>query len=348
MHTRILAVAAVAALASATSAHGPKSKAFFNSSKANAAVRSGDGAAQAQLYMMQPPRQVTGTHEAIGFEITLRDEEPLTFETFELSYVRYDPTGRLPDESPSGLILRRSFFAFGFQPPSGVKTFLFNYTIGRPLQLPETFGLGVRMPAAPSWPQSDGLSVVAQLNLPGDPNRPRVPAAYAGEVWAFERLAGSLQATPLGGRTLDTLAVTASFTGSVIQGFVRSSAYGSVEDLYGPESLFPDASRGDAIGASAHAGFQGFPFLLLYVAPQRRATPWCCMGPPNERWYLELVSPFPVLLEAAALDLFGKATLGPWPIAAFPPVMRDFWLQGVLVSQTWQIQLSDAIGCTGA
>lgn len=321
--------------------HGAKEKPFFNDTKANGATRGGAGGAQAHLYMMQPRLQLTGYHDTVGFVCTLQDEDPSTIEQFELSYVRYNSSGTGPDEGPTGLILRKSLRAFGF----GGKTVKLNFTIGLPVKIDTpNYGLAIRMPAAPNWP-TDGLSMVGQLNEPGDPKRPRVPAAHAQEVWAYERLPGALQATPYAGRALDSLSMTGWYAGSVLQGFVQSNAYGGAsEQLWGPESMFPDASRGDSVGVFAHSNDPLFPFLLLYVSPALNPTPWCCHGPPNDTWFLNFGRPFPFLLAALKLDLNGQATIGPFPLAGFPAEMDELWMQGMVMSDAGQVQLTDAVG----
>ncbi len=345
--TAFLWVVASCAIAGFSAAHGPKSKPFWNG-KHNAVTRGAAGAAATELIMMQPPLQVTGRHDLVGFDVTLQDEDPLTLERLTISAVRFAANGVDPDLSPAGLLTSRSFFAFGFPPPGGGNAFQFTMTIGLPVRMPDHFGVVVSLPAASGWPQSDGLSVQAQLNLPNDPLRPRVPAARAGAVWAFERPAGTSAAVPLGGRTLDTLAVSPLFAGSVLQGFVRSSAYGNPpEDLYGPESLFPEAARGDEFGLSVHAASATFPFALVYLSPTQLPTPFCCIGAPNDHWYLGLAPPFPLQLGAIVLDPNGFGTVGPFPMRAIPPALRSFWVQAAVVSQAMQVQLTDAVGFAG-
>lgn len=346
----ILGAAILGALAGLVPAHGVKSKPFFNKTKHNAATRGDAGSAATQLYMMQPPRHLTGQHDFVGYDVTLQDENPLTVESLDLSIVRFASGGSgMPDETTGGEVVAvRSFFVFGFPPPGGGKAFEFRLTIGNPITLPDHFGIGIGLAASPNWPASDGLSVQAQLNLANDPLRPRVPAPYQGRAWAFERFGGAASATPLGGRSLDTLAVSPVLAGTVLHPYVASDAYGSgVETLYGPESMFPSAARGDGFGVFVDTASPNFPLLVLYLSPKLLTPSWCCMGIPNDRWYIGLDPPFPVLLSTTVLDANGQATLGPWPVSALPPGLRDFWLQGAVISPALQMQLTDAIGFEG-
>jgi len=338
---------AVTALAAMAVPHGPKAKPFFNANKSNASTRGAAGSGAVQLYMMQPPAYLTGAHEAVGFEIQLQDEDALTPEFVDISFVRYAQNGIDPDETPAGEIRKATFRVFGFG-PAGRQSFDFLLTLGGTQPLPDHFGIGLSMPANSAWPATDGLSIHGQLNLPNDPSRPRVPAPHQTHTWAFERPSGVAQARPLENRSLDTLDVTGSFAGSVIQAYVRTTAYGGgPEDLDGPESLYPSAARGDSFGIRAHGNDAAFPVFLLFISPGVLKSPVCCIGVPNSSWYLEFAGPFPLLLAAVSLDLKGQANVGPYPIASFPAGFRSFWLQGAVMSASWRFQLTDAVQING-
>ena len=266
--------------------------------KTNASVRGTvSGTEGNQLYMMDPQLNHTGTREVIGYRATIQDEDAATPEFIDFSYVKFDVDGVHPVEGPAGVILKSTYPTFGFG--TGQVSFDYAFTIGIPQTMTEiNSGFGLRLPSNMAWP-ADGASVHAQLNLPGHPQRFRVPPPYDKQVWAFERPEGWPEVRPLGGRTLDTLLVATMWaTDPILQTFVVTDAYGNgPENLFGPESLHPVAARGDELGfflQGGNDGENGTAYFML--SPTLSATPFEYMPAMGNKFiYLDFTSNWPVL-----------------------------------------------------
>ena len=327
--------------------HGIITKHLFNAvngvSKSNAATRGSVTTESNQLYVMLPATHITGHHKVVGYEVHCQDQSSITPETIELSMVKFAANGVDPDETPSGELHRAQYRVFGFP---GLPSLLFLLTIGYEVPVPHRHGMGIKLLAEPNWP-TDGISMIGQLNLPNDPLRPRVLPPHDKEVFTFERPEGATQAKPLGGRTLDTLAVAPGYFGSILQMFNFSTAYGgNPEVLFGPEALYPVASRGDHVGINIHGRDPGiFPIMAVLMAPRQRISPLLVVTQP-ETGYLYLDS-VPILLSWHVLDFQGKATVGPFPLGVLPPTLRDWYFQGVNLSLARRYEMSDAVGFLG-
>ncbi|MEZ5988847.1 MAG: hypothetical protein R3F30_06940 [Planctomycetota bacterium] len=339
-----IAAATVVALAALgpVVGHGIFEKTMW-SDKANAATRGTAGAKATTLYMMQPPRFVTGYHQSIGWTITLQDEDASTAETVKLSFIPYASDGVSPETDPKKVIQSLQFNVFGLG-MTGVQARNWLVTFGFPTPMPANFGVAIDLPANAQWPK-DGLSVHAQLNLPQDSRRPRVPAPYDKRVYAFEQPAGALAPTPLGGRTLDVLRLGSAFIEPTIQAWLESSAYGlGTEVLWGLEALHPVASRGDKVGFYLDGGqFGTGEWGLLFASPKLLSTPI-----PFPRGTL-MIDPAPaVLFQVFQLDSIGRHTTTAFPWSTVPATVRSFWVQAVVYqSLNNDLELSDAIGFEG-
>ncbi len=368
--TSIGAAAVLAFLAAVVVAHnGVLVKPLFNvaeiylpsgatqwvNAKVNASTRGAAGGNATMLYMMDPKRNHHGALDVIGWRIFAQDEDASTLEPFEMQMVKYAANGVDPDESPSGIIKSYMFWLFGVG-GSGREARQYDITIqpSRPYTMPvANHGVAFKIESDPTWP-SDGLSVQAQLNLPGDPLQPRVPAPFANQVWTFERPAGQATATPLGGRTLDTLLFTTMYViDPVLKSYVVSGAYGSgPEDLFGPESMHPDSARGDQVGFYLQGGNDGpVAVALLLWSPWLAPTP-TRFGPAagNSPFvHLAFVPPFPVVLQTGIPNpTYGQLRFPAIPFHAFPPAAREFWCQALVVFPPLGLmRLTDAVGIKG-
>lgn len=338
----LLLVLLLLLLGSSLMAHGFFEKAFSNR-KINGTVRGLARGGATELFMMQPRGYLNGKFSAVGFRLTAQDEEAATQENITLSYVPYDKDGVHPDLNKE--VLKSSFRLFGFG-DQGQKAYNFLLTVGFPQQIPQNFGIKIALPKAPKWPL-DGPSIHGQLNLPRDSQRPRVPAPFQKEVYAFERPAGQTRALPLGGRTLDVLETTGVFIEPVLQTVLISKAYGLGEEtLKGIETLHPDAGRKDKLFFEIQGGQIGASGLgIVYLSPGLLKTP--IPGPVGE-WHLSLTPPFPFLLEATTLDPFGKGKTRVYPFALFPKGFRDFWVQCVILNPaTKETEFTDSVRIQG-
>jgi hypothetical protein len=326
--------------------------------KTNASTRGSATTEPTTLYMMNPPLNHTGNLDAVGWRVRLQDEEASTFDQVEFQWLQFAPNGVDPDTSPAGNLLRSVQFIFWFG-ATGQQSMDFELTIGPPLRLrAKNHGIAVRLPAAPSWP-SDGLSMHAQLNLPNDALRPRVPAPYDQQVWAFEQPGTQLTPTPLGGRVLDTLLFATLFAvDPVLQTFVVSEAYGNgPEELYGPESMHPVASRGDQLGFFLQGGNDGSAgFAFLYLSQTLLPTPFTLLGAAGNSPFIWL-DPTNIFVTPLMVGLpnpqHGQHKFPTFPFSLFPPGFRDAWFQCLVyyppssVPPNGLIRLTDAVGVKG-
>ncbi len=365
-----LAVAAglIVLLASVVAAHGQFVKPRFNveeilstttgpqwvNAKVNAATRGAAGGNATMLYAMEPPRNHHGALDVLGWRIFAQDEDASTLEPFEMQIVKYAANGVDPDESPSGIVKSYKFFLFGTTPTPGPEARQYEISFGRPYTMPvANHGVAFKIESDPTWP-SDGLSVQAQLNLLGDPLQPRVPAQFGQQVWTFERPTGQATATPLGGRTLDTLLFTTMYViDPVLKSYVVSSAYGSgAEELWGPESMHPDSTRGDRIGFFVQGGNDGvFGVALLLWSPWLAPNPvrFSPAAGNSPFVHLAFAPPFPIVLQVGNPNpTHGQLKFPAFPFHAFPPVARSFWCQVLIVyPSTGLMRLTDAVGIAG-
>ena len=325
-------------------AHGIFEKVLWND-KANAATRGNAGSKATTLYMMQPKHFVTGTHQTVGWRITLQDEDASTSEPVGLHFVPYAPDGKSPEIDPKKRITSLQLNLFG-RGMTGTQAMSWLITFGFPKPLPRNHGLAVELPANSLWPK-DGLSVHGQLNLPQDSRRPRIPAPHDKQVWAFEQPSGATTATPLGGRTLDSLMFGGLYIEPTLRPFLESKAYGlGTEKLYGVDVMHPVASRGDRLGFFIDGGIFGTSeWGLVLISPKILANEI-----PFPRGYLQIdpTAPFPVVLLAQKLDSLGQATTMSIPFSSFPAGLRTFWAQAAIVQVTnVDMELSDAVGFSG-
>jgi hypothetical protein len=335
---------ALLALAGAATSHGLFEKPFYNR-KTNYTTRGVANGGATILYMMQPHRHMTGAHETIGWRTTMQDEEGNTQETVKFRFIKFAANGVDPDTTATGTVVSSTYRLFGFG-DQGITVREFLLTVGFPQPLPDNFGIAVEIPANTTWPK-DGASIHAQLNIQNDSRRPRVLPPHDRNVWAFEQPGATIAPVPLGGRTLDTLAIGPVFIEPTLTVWNRSPAYGlGFEDLYGPESVFPVAARGDMIGVEVNGGQVGVSGLgLLYVAPDLTMTP---IPLPIGAVLLSLKPPFPVHVVTLELDNFGIGRLEPFPFTVVPPEARSFWLQAIVVNPwSLEIEATDAVGVLG-
>lgn len=268
-----VAAASTALVAQGPAVHGVFEKPFWSFGKTNRATRgAGAGTQGSTLYMMQPREHATGARQSVGFAFTAQDEDASTSERCVLRYVRYAADGRSPDTSAQGTIASVQVDLFGRQ--SGARAREFRVSLGRQVTLPAQFGVAIDLASNARWPR-DGASVHAQLNMPQDSRRPRIPAPHNKLTWAFEAADARSPASALGGRANDLLALTGQYTEAVLQLYVETTAYGlGTETLFGAEAYFPSAARGDRFGLVVDAGIGlSGSVAVVFVAPRRLAAP---------------------------------------------------------------------------
>jgi len=332
----------VSALAAQLPQHGLFEKPFYND-KTNYATRGGAGGQETTLYMMEPKPHMTGLHDTVGWTLTVQDEDASTPENLTFQFVRYASNGNDPDASKT--IYKTTWPLFGLG-DSGVKAYSFRVTFGLPQSLPRNYGVGITLQARSNWPK-DGASVHGQLNIANDSRRPRVPAPFDKQVWAFEMPKNTTKPVALGGRTLDTLAMTTLHIEPVMRVMNVSSAYGlGTETLYGPEAQHPVASRGDQIGFFLNGGMIAVQGIgVLFLAPALATNP---VPLPRGEWELPLTPPWPYPAFVLNLDGLGQGTVPALPFSSFPVGFRSFWAQFLVVNPiTSEFEISEAMGVYG-
>ncbi len=326
-------------------AHGLFSKPLSNK-KVNRATRGLAKGGATTLAMMKPQLHSYGRFQTIGWDCRMQDEEAATQELVRFRVVRFAKDGVSPDLSAAGTVLSLKVKLFGLG-MKGVTARDFRITIGFPTQVPDACGFAVDLPANSNWPK-DGATLHGQLNLPNDSLRPRVPAPFANQVWAFEKAANAVSPKALGGRTLDSLELSPLYVEPVLARFLSSTAYGlGREELRGPESMHPDAARGDAFGFEIGAGIVGANgYCVILLGTQLRPKP--LRLPFFGWWHLVDRAPFPFPLHVHALDALGNGKTGTWAAKLLPKSFRKFFAQGLILNpSTLEYEATDVVGFDG-
>lgn len=291
---------------------------IFYSGQTSASVR--DSSTQTdRIFFMQPAMARYGHGRGSGFRGVLQDENQQTSETIRLSFVRY----AADNVRPGAVISEVTYTIFGTG--TGRAAYRFTFTLATRPALPTAVGIGVTLAPPGGWPQ-DGVSIHYQN---GD--KTRLPGGVTKPQWTWRRTGTQIQSFA---PAASTLLLGGLYEEGVIRVLVSTTAYGSRQDLYGPEALYPDPARGDRVGFSlSHDGFKNQLGLVL-LSPAY-ATPVSL--PPFGTLLVNLVGS--VFGPAMSLDANGDAQTATLPI---PSGLR-FAAQGVFLTATsGQVRLGDA------
>jgi hypothetical protein len=327
MRHRLIATLCLCGLPAIASAQTLNEKIFHNPSKTTASTRD-QAATTDRLYFMQPQMALRQYGKGGGFRGVLQDQNQATAEPVRLAFVAYAGDNVSPDTTAAGTLVEASYQLFGTG--TGGAAYLWTMTFGPTAALPQHFGLRLTLAPANGWP-ADGCSVHYQNGT-----TTKVPAAVTRPQWTFV-LAGNSAlafATPA-----STFHLGGLYEEPVTRHFVNSSAYGAPEDLLGPESLWPDSTRGDKLGWSlSGAAFPGKVALPCLAAAYGPPIP---VGPPGT--YL-MSLPVLVIGQPLVLDAAGNFKTAAIPV---PPALQLATQTIFLDPTATRLRLSDAARISG-
>ena len=211
------------------------------------------------VYSMQPRAFRLGQGAATGWSTVLQDQNIATSEVVEMGFVQYAGTG--PDLSANGTLTNVKFTLFGVG--SGVGAFRYTLTTAQKVPVGAQSGIRIILPAPRAWP-GDSVGVHIQSG-----SATKVAPAKR-QQWTFGRSSTTPVAWLERGSTLRTGGL---YDRSTTQIFVESNAYGANERLFGPEAIYPIASRGDKLGFQVRDQRFAGDFAMIMVSPGYRATP---------------------------------------------------------------------------
>ncbi len=279
------------------------------------------------IYAMEPALSRTGYGGARGFRVVLQDQDYNTAETVQFGFVRYASNKSSPDVSAGGLIFNGGLSLKFPKPATGVvSAAMWTITLGQPVVLPKNHGIRLVLPVPPK--AADGIGVHAQRG-----NTSRVPAALQKQGTFSLSSAGAAVAFF---EKATTLHAGAFYVEPVTQMYVRSSAYGTSEDLLGLEALHPNATGGDKIGFLMTGDAFASQVALLMISGGLRASPITTpigslfLNPPTGAIQLPFV-----------LDATGKAKS---PAVAIPAKLKIWSQTAFLDLKKSVVRLSDATG----
>ena len=294
-------------------------KTFHNTRHSTSAARI-KGTSENFVYWMQPHLFRKGQGDATGWQGAFQDEDAATAETVQMGFVRYANDDMSPDLSSGGMITNVQFKIFGAG--TGKSAAIWRLTTTTKMPLPHHSGIRMVLGRPAAWP-TDGLTVHLQ-----DGATTKIPEALR-KPWAF----GRSSSTPIAwGAPGSTIHMGALYDSPVTHGFVRSSAYGSDEDLFGPEALHPDSTRGDRIGFRVVATSYANQFALLMSSGNYRAAPL------DSPLGFVLIENF---LMAGLMPLDGKG-IGTSPVVPVPGGLHFATQSALFDMKTLNIEFSDA------
>ena len=316
---------------------GYQVKYLYNDQKTATSFRATSGQADT-LYYMPPPGFHRGYGKAQGWVVGLHDADASTAETVKLGFQAFDKNQTGPDpKKPVGVEISYSLFGTS----AGGQSRIWLLTVGSaspkqsPIQLPPQFGMRITLPrpqpgSGQTW-QQVAVSILYQqgskIQYPSGVNRTQMTFVKTGSQ--------TVQAI---GQVGSTFFLGTLLTEPTLQIYLRSTAYGGKpEDLFGPEALYPDPTRGDRIGwLMSYRKFTlrpGPPLVLPLVAPRAlganlsTAVGDLILG-------LNFVPLTPLLLNAT-----GTADTGP---VSLPKGVR-FWTQALFLDPLKkEVRLSSA------
>lgn len=281
---------------------------------------------QDTLYYMPPPGFHRGYGEAQGWVVGLHDADASTSESVKLGFQSFDAQMTGPDPSKN-LGVEITYSLFGTS--TGAQTRIWLLTVGNsspvqpPIKLPPYYGLRVSLPApVPGIGQTWQQVAVSLLQQQG--SKIQYPSGVAKRQMTFVKT-GATTAQPIGEKG-STFFFGALLSEPTLQIYLHSTAYGiTVEDLFGPESLYPDSARGDQIGwfmSYRKYGFRpGSQLVVPLVAPNTlRANVSTAFGDLILGLNFLALAPMP-------LDATGSADSGPVPI----PKGISLWTQALFI-----------------
>ncbi len=293
---------------------------------------------QDTLYYMPPPGFHRGYGQAQGWVVGLFDADASTAETIKVGFQAFNSNQTGPDVKKSlGAELTYSLFGT----TTGAQSRIWLLTVGTgtpqqgPILLPPQYGLRITLPRpVPGLGQTWMQVAVSILYQQG--SKVQYPSGVTKTQMTFVKT-NSASAIPIG-QTGSTFLFGTLLSEPTLQIYLRSTAYGGkAEDLFGPEALYPQASRGDRVGwllsYRKFAFRQGPPLVIpLVSASNLRANLPTPIG--DLILGLNFIPLTPLLLNRG-----GSADSGPVPI---PGGVR-LWTQALFIDTVKsELRLSSA------
>ncbi len=267
---------------------GLNEKIFHNAAHTSATTRVSANAVDT-IYFMQPGAFHTGYGMVSGWRGIFQDQNQATSEQVSIAVVKYAANGVSPDITPAGTVTgsKTTFTLFGSG--TGAAAYSWTLTMLKPVTIPAKAGIALTLAAPRGWP-NDGVSIHYQagttLKLPAGVS----PARYTFYKTTTNTLGNFATAG-------STLALGFLLERPILQVFTNSSAYGTAENLYGPESLFPGQSRGDKIGFRFEGDAFPSQFVILMLAKN--------------------------ILSKGITSPFGMILIDPLSVVSVPPIALD-------------------------
>lgn len=235
-------------------------KLLFNRAHATGATRDSSSDADT-LFFMQPQDFRYGQGPMTGWRATFQDSNAATSETVQMGFVKYAADNAKPDVTATGLRTNVEYTVFGTG--SGSQAVEWTMTTATKVPALRFGGIRVILPAPRSV--ADRLSVQTQAGT-----SVKIPVGLRKQ-WTYVLKSGAAQSYLSPGTTL---LAGGLYDCPVVQIYVSSTAYGTGRELLlGPESIFPDASRGDGVGFAVQSQKHAAGFALVVAAAGYAPTP---------------------------------------------------------------------------
>ncbi len=286
----VLAIATTLSLSSPADAQSGRNEKHFYTPIQVQAVRQNPNAAD-YLYFMPDENFHRGYGRATGFRAVLQDQDQSTAELVQFGFVK-SAGGHKPDVSATGLLANARVSLFGVG--TGAAAYEYTVTLSKPQTITENAGLRIVIPAANNW-STDGVTIHYQNG-----NQIKLPSGVTKRQYTHYLNGSAAAAFSTPASLLDLAAL---YEEPVSRHFVRSTVYGLSRDLFGPESIWLDSTRGDRIGWSVSG--DTFPFHA-----QKSLT-----------YYLVMLSGN--YSSSATVTPFGNILLNPAPLIYLPPLPLD-------------------------
>lgn len=323
MRPRLVSLSLALSLLAPTLA-GQNEKVFFSDNQASGTDRIRNDTPN--VYYFVPPLAFRyGYGKASGVHVTLKDSNQATSEEVFVGFGRV--TNGVPDAAGNIGIAKFTLFGSG----SGAATTTFRLTLTTPVDLPERYSTYTILPAAKA--ATDVVSIRYQ-----DGASVKLPSGVTPVQMTYH-LAGTKVETHLKpGSVVDLGGI---YDEPVLGFFNKSTAYGASDDLYGPESLHFDSSRGDALGYYLRSADFKSQVAVIGISASRASPP---VPTPFGPVLILGDATFQVLPLPVVLDATGSAKTLTVPI---PKGLKiAFWAQGVFLSiiKPGVLRTSDATG----
>jgi hypothetical protein len=315
-------IASAAVLASTLPAQGANTKLLFNGGHPTGYSRPSATAIDT-VYFVQPDYFRLGHGNVVGYTVTMEDKDQATAESCTMGVVKLTATNT-PDTTATGLVGSASWNLFGAGSGPGSQTY--TLTLASPITPPSTCALFVTLPAASA---TDGAAIHYQ-----DGTAAKLPSWATKDQLTFSLDAQNAAQPWLAAGSM--LRLGARYSAPTLGCYIRSTAYGPAEDLFGVEGSFPDSTRGDGFGFYFQATQAANQFAIIVLSGTKLAAPLPSpFGPFLVDPTTAIALPLPLLLDGT-----GYATTGTVPV---PAITVTFWCQGASLNFTTSVvSTSDA------